>query len=743
MSRRSAIAQPIPTKVALQRGPCLKALAGLKPLYTPSSVPLDLLFFRRVFSNLHRMHGDVNGEVPITVFQRTMVRLYRTLGMQDQEFDAEEYDKDNSRAVGWYEFVSCWRKSKVCLALSMPERVFLAMEDPSTCFLGEVANVIVTVLIFISCVSFICGTLPSLRDTPCDDCEPTQLEIFDVLEGVCIGVFTLEYVVRLVTAPFSRTELLDYEKVLSEITGEEPMSIPSPLIRLLTFLVQPMNLIDIFVIAPFYVELLAGMVASNFTVLRVLRLTRLFRLIKLGKYFEVLEIIVRVFRRSTKMLYVLGVYLILGLCFSSAAMYYVECGSWDPDQRQYVRVSHEGERSVTPFASIPHAFWWCVVTFTTVGYGEVVPVTFLGKIVASCTMIVGILVLAMPISVISMNFNEVWADWNEEKRMEAETRHQDLQSVSEALQGMENCRHLLVELWDDRLGREDPEFLGEVEWRDLPVDSRKVERQDYFLPLQSNYSKKPTDKAAGVLSGSIAWQPAMMTASEDPGEKEPRIQGTLEVRVGQAAGLLRSDWKKGCMRDVYALVHCWPRPPDGRGGNTSDRYRTRTVHGSLDPKWEELVTFEFDWPVDWRPPPDRQKSRTPTRMASPSRTALNLARTGATLAAESPSAQGRAFLTPQGTRLLGGEDNSLRETVEEQGRDIKALSSQVAEIRALLCEIREGLWEDKAEATPRLTTPDRLKIAAGPQAPPPAPHILHFGVPGTVEAEFDGPPLRF
>ena len=66
----------------------------------------------------------------------------------------------------------------------------------------------------------------------------------------------------------------------------------SRLLRLMYFVVQPMNLIDLFVIVPFFVEaLLQSTNASNFTVLRVLRLTRLFRLVKLGKSFEVLQII--------------------------------------------------------------------------------------------------------------------------------------------------------------------------------------------------------------------------------------------------------------------------------------------------------------------------------------------------------------------------------------------------------------------------------------------------------------------
>ena len=61
----------------------------------------------------------------------------------------------------------------------------------------------------------------------------------------------------------------------------------------------------------------------------------------------------------------------------------------------------------TPFESIPQSFWWCIVTYTTVGYGDMAPVTVIGQMIGCCTMITGLLILAMPISVLSSNFGEV------------------------------------------------------------------------------------------------------------------------------------------------------------------------------------------------------------------------------------------------------------------------------------------------------------------------------------------------
>lgn len=62
----------------------------------------------------------------------------------------------------------------------------------------------------------------------------------------------------------------------------------------------------------------------------------------------------------------------------------------------------------SPFQSIPDTFWWCIETITTVGYGDIYPVTWLGKIVASVAMCIGILVIAFPITLFGIHFSEIW-----------------------------------------------------------------------------------------------------------------------------------------------------------------------------------------------------------------------------------------------------------------------------------------------------------------------------------------------
>lgn len=684
--------------------------AGNKPFFTPRTVPLDLLFFRRIFSNLHGRYGNERGEVPVSIFQRSVVRLFTILGMSGIEFDASEYDVDGSHAVGWYEFVTCWRRSQISATLSVPEQAFFAMEDPGTCVFGQLASIVITTLIFVSCVSFIIGTLPNLKETPfeCLECEPEQPAVFDMLEAVCVSVFTVEYLVRLVLAPLSRSELLDYERILEFVTEHEEMSIPSPWMRFLQFVGQPMNVIDLLVIVPYYVEFFVATATSNLTVLRVLRLTRLFRLVKLGKYFEILQLTGRVFHKAVKVLNVLFIYLVLAVCFASAGMFYVEGGSWDPDTRDFMRTGHDGVRSSSPFKSIPHTFWWCVVTFTTVGYGDVYPVTTLGKLVATCTMVSGILVLAMPISIVSTVWQEVWHGWNEERRLESEAQEQDVLSVYEALASLTNRTRLLIELFDEDLGNQEPECLGQAECCNLPVESPVLVRNSSTLPLRPSSSK--TGKVAGELFISCTWNPEPLTDDEESALSS--ILGSLEVKVHRATGLLRSDWKASGQRDVYAVVHCWPKPACNPTCQSiaSEQRRTQTIHSTLEPAWEEVFSFDYQWPKDnvqdlmEKPVSCRslaQASPTCQRPNSPD-TLVDQhlvgpppeQRCGAGAAEHAAGVghvprSGRSPRQPVSEQVLSG-GKSLREVVEAQRREISLLAGCVTEMRELLGGLSGG-----------------------------------------------------
>jgi len=556
------------------------------PVVAPRLLALDLSFFRRLFTSLQTLHGEDEGEIPKHVFKESIERLYIAIG-REEDFDVTEFDKDSSGAVDWKEFVMCWRNSKVAIEFTFVERIYMTLEQPGSCLLGVLVCTLIMGLIFLSSICFVLSTLPSSRKHPddCPDCEPVPLEIFFRVEFLSLVVFTAEYFIRMVVTVLSREEFLDFERILHLMIGDDDILLSRQsqwkILKPFKFLVQPMNIVDLMVILPFFMGMVLDEVGTNFAILRVLRLTRLLRLIKLGRYFEVLEVIVKVFQRSMRAFMVLLFYLSLGVVFSSALVYFVEGGTWDPEELRYMRVDSEGVKSETPFKSIPHAFWWSFVTFTTVGFGDIAPVTPLGKLVAAWTMMTGVLVLAMPISIVSLNFTQVWAQWLEESRQTAESQEHDLMTVNATLDSMDNRHRLVIELYDDKAHTE---FLGQAAWCQLPLESETVVNIDELLNLEPTGGAPASGgtQIAGLLVAGYTWTPSE--------EKSSESQGSLEVRIMRAENLTECTRNKLGRRDVYALVTCWPR---SSLQDNAQQYKTRVDLDTLDPVWEEVTTFAY------------------------------------------------------------------------------------------------------------------------------------------------------
>jgi hypothetical protein len=100
-----------------------------------------------------------------------------------------------------------------------------------------------------------------------------------------------------------------------------------------------------------------------------------------------------------------SVYILVILLASSALMFYIERGDFHRNDLTWYRTGKDGNPEISPFQSIIHSFWWSIVTLTTTGYGDAVPITGPGKLVAALTMTCGILVIALPTSIIGSNFN--------------------------------------------------------------------------------------------------------------------------------------------------------------------------------------------------------------------------------------------------------------------------------------------------------------------------------------------------
>ncbi|WP_436343972.1 ion transporter [Natronorubrum sp. FCH18a] len=187
-------------------------------------------------------------------------------------------------------------------------------------------------------------------------------ELFSVL------VFTIEYVCRVWSS-------VDNPQFDGPITGR------------LEFASRPLLIVDLLAILPFY--LTVGGVQADLRFLRALRLIRLFRLLKLARYSTAMQSFVLVIEEKKEKLVLAFSANLLLLVIASSAMYYIE-NPYQPEA----------------FSSIPRSFWWGVATLTTVGYGDVHPITPLGQFVGSIVAMLGIGLFALPASILASGFIE-------------------------------------------------------------------------------------------------------------------------------------------------------------------------------------------------------------------------------------------------------------------------------------------------------------------------------------------------
>lgn len=214
----------------------------------------------------------------------------------------------------------------------------------------------IVALILLNVAAFTAETVPSLEDA-----YRSQFFAFEVFS---VAVFSVEYLLRLwvaVEVPFL--------KRLSPARARVSMAR------------RPALIIDLLAILPFYL-------AQFFTIdLRVLRILRLVRFLKLSRYSPAMHTLIRVLSNERRALAGALLLLAAAVLFAASGMYYLE-HAHQPDK----------------FGTVPDAMWWAITTLTTVGYGDVVPVTPLGRMFGGIVMVVGLCILALPVAIISSGF---------------------------------------------------------------------------------------------------------------------------------------------------------------------------------------------------------------------------------------------------------------------------------------------------------------------------------------------------
>ena len=223
--------------------------------------------------------------------------------------------------------------------------------------LGKTIDVLLTLLILLNVVAVILATVPEL-----DAQYDLHFEWFNIFSVV---IFTFEYILRAWTC----IEL-----------DNRPISHAKKRIK---YLSSPMAIVDLIVILPFYIGLFFSID------LRILRVLRLLRIFKLGRYSSAMQMLVQAFRQEYRILLASFSILLIMMILAASGIYLIE-KDIQPDK----------------FGSIPAAMWWAITTLTTVGYGDVTPITSWGRFFGGTITLFGMGMVALPAGILASSFSE-------------------------------------------------------------------------------------------------------------------------------------------------------------------------------------------------------------------------------------------------------------------------------------------------------------------------------------------------
>jgi voltage-gated potassium channel len=226
---------------------------------------------------------------------------------------------------------------------------------------SRAAHLIELALLLLIFVNIIALVLESVTEI-----HAAYQSLFYYLEFFSVMTFTIEYILRV----WSSVESPKYRK---SVIGR------------LRYMGTTMAAIDLLAILPFYLAYLP----IDLRFLRIIRLFRLFRLLKIARYLKALNLIQRVLEEKKEQIYLSVMFIFFLLIVVSTLMFYVENGA-QPEV----------------FSSIPASMWWGIETLTTVGYGDMLPVTTLGRILGGMISVLGIGLFALPAGILSSGLSE-------------------------------------------------------------------------------------------------------------------------------------------------------------------------------------------------------------------------------------------------------------------------------------------------------------------------------------------------
>lgn len=219
--------------------------------------------------------------------------------------------------------------------------------------IGRRFDIFIQILIILSLVSFSVETIPNI--------DSSIIYLLEIFELITVSIFTIEYLLRVFLTK-------------------------NPFAYILSFY----GIIDLLAILPFFI--LSGI---DLRAIRIFRLFRLFRIFKLFKYNNAMYRLINAFNSIKKELTIFAIATLFLLYISAVGIYYFE----NPAQPEQ-------------FKSVFHSLWWAVTTLTTVGYGDMYPITIGGKLFTTLVVFIGIGMVAIPTGLLASVFSKTFNDEN-------------------------------------------------------------------------------------------------------------------------------------------------------------------------------------------------------------------------------------------------------------------------------------------------------------------------------------------